>query len=133
MGRRWFLWSLLVCPEDQLPGRLTAQIPEAMKKMRPGPFHSSRFRLAAFRDDLIPMDNDAFENRRLAVMEEDHAQQQQESCHCADGHNNNPTPMMVLVHNSSNGAPLALQSGRFRLVRCRLELRRYIRKGYGPP
>ena len=72
------------------------------------------------------MNNDAFENRRLAVMEEDHAQQQQESRHCADGHNDNPTPMMVLVHNSSNGAPLILPGGRFRLVRRRLELRRYV-------
>ena len=62
------------------------------------------------------MDNDAFENRRLAVVEEDHAQQQQESCHCADGHNNNPTPMMVLVHNSPNGALLTLRVAAFDLL-----------------
>ena len=45
--------------------------------------------------ELVPMDNDAFENRRLAVMEEDRRAARQ------DGQNNNPTPMMVLVHDSS--------------------------------
>jgi hypothetical protein len=34
-------------------------------------------------------------------MEEDDPQQQQEGCHGKDGHNNNPTPMVVLVHKRS--------------------------------